>query len=427
MAGFLVPFVSGGIIKALETRAEYDENAGNIVDAASGKYNIQFDENQKAIELQNSNYSTVSESLGMAMAEIAAKDGRLNDIPTNQVVQYVKDNYSKSFIDTVKKKSKDKDFSLSDLGYQTLFAEDYKTATDSLKENRDWAANNLNKGAVKNLTDLYLAKGEELPEPTGVEKTQKFLFGDRVTEGTGVGFEQALAEKIGDEITVQPKEFKAKGTIGERLGFLEPVNIGTVPEQNKAIADLLNIKDITIVEGGIVFPVRFRNEVLAIKEKARDYALEFTTLKGGTEVVNVSGLMQKAHDELSMTIISPIANRFTGYQLDTTSNFAKSMTSRVMEASGIDTTSGWYEDHKLTEEDFKSSTGVSKDSAKSFNTIIVSMKVADIMQEEINNLESMATQKLYIDYLPDNLRIETAAGLVPLKVYYKNIFALASY
>ena len=47
---------------------------------------------------------------------------------------------------------------------------------------------------------------------------------------------------------------------------------------------------------------------------------------------------------------------------------------------------------------------------------------------EINNLESMANQKLYIDYLPDNLRIETAAGvLVPLKTYYKNIFALASY
>ena len=55
------------------------------------------------------------------------------------------------------------------------------------------------------------------------------------------------------------------------------------------------------------------------------------------------------------------------------------------------------------------------------------MKVADIMQKEIENLESMATQKLYVDYLPDNLRIETVDGLVPLKAYYKNIFALASY
>ena len=427
MAGFLVPFLSGGLIKTQEIRDEYDENAGNIVDAASAKYNAQFDLNQKAIELQNANYKAVSGSLGIAMAEIAAKDGNLNDVPTNQVIAYVKENYSKSFIDTVHKKSQEKDFSLSDLGYQTLFSQDYKTATDSLKENRKWAADNLNKGAVKNLTDLYLAGDEELPEPTGIEKAQKFLFGDRVTEGTGVGFEQAVSEKIGDEITVQPKEFKATGTIEERLGFVEPVNMGTVAEQDKAIANILNIKDIKLAEGGgILFPVRFRNEALAIKENARKYALEFTTMKGGTEVVNVSGLMQKSHDDLSENIISPIADRFTGYMVDT-SKFAESMSYRVMKASGINTISDWYEEHNLTEEDFVLGTVPERAKIEKVNTITVSRKVADIMQEEITNLESMATQKLYIDYLPDNLRIETAAGLVPLKTYYKNIFALASY
>ena len=55
MAGFLVPFLSGGLIKSQQIRDEYDENAGNIVDAASAKYNEQFDLNKKAIELQNSN------------------------------------------------------------------------------------------------------------------------------------------------------------------------------------------------------------------------------------------------------------------------------------------------------------------------------------------------------------------------------------
>ena len=47
LSGFLVPFVAGGITKALETRDEYDENAGNFVDAAAAKYGTQFDENQK--------------------------------------------------------------------------------------------------------------------------------------------------------------------------------------------------------------------------------------------------------------------------------------------------------------------------------------------------------------------------------------------
>jgi len=203
--------------------------------------------------------------------------------------------------------------------------------------------------------------------------------------------------------------------------------MGTVAEQDKAIANILNIKDIKLAEGGgILFPVRFRNEALAIKENARKYALEFTTMKGGTEVVNVSGLMQKSHDDLSENIISPIADRFTGYMIDT-SKFAESMSYRVMKASGINTISDWYDDHELTEEDFVLGTVSEKAKIEKVNTITVSRKVADIMQEEITNLESMATQKLYIDYLPDNLRIETAAGLVPLKVYYKNIFALASY
>ena len=59
--------------------------------------------------------------------------------------------------------------------------------------------------------------------------------------------------------------------------------------------------------------------------------------------------------------------------------------------------------------------------------IVVSQNAANVMEEEIKNLDSMSTQKLYVDYLPDNLVIQTPNGVVPLKTYYKNIFALASY
>ena len=130
MAGFLVPFAIGGITKALETRDKYDETAGNMVDAASAKYSAQFDLNQKAIELQNANYKAVSGSLGLAMAEIAAKDGNLNDVPTNQVIAFVKGKYSKAFRANLEDRTKETDedgnltFKLSDLGYQTLFSQD---------------------------------------------------------------------------------------------------------------------------------------------------------------------------------------------------------------------------------------------------------------------------------------------------------------
>ena len=429
MAGFLVPFLSGGLIKSQQIRDEYDENAGNIVDAASAKYNEQFDLNKKAIELQNSNYAAVSGVLGPAMAEVAAKDGNLNDVPTNQVVSYVKEKYSKAKIDAIQKKSKEEGFNLSDLGYQTLFSEDYATATKSLKKNRDWAAKHLNKGAIKNVTDLYLDKDTET---SALGKAQKFMFGDKITKGTGVAFDQAAAQEIGDEITLQPKSISGT-TLEERLAFTEPVNIGTVAEQDKAIAAILNVKDIRIAEGGgILFPVRFRNEALAIKEKAQEFALEFTTMKGGTEVVNVSGLMQKAHNELAATIIAPIANRFIEYKPDTTSSFAKSMSFRVMEAKNINLDSRFYSDNNLTKEDFvltdTANINASGSISETAQAIVVSKNAADAMQAEIDNLNSMATQKLYVDYLPDNLMITRKDGqTVPLKTYYKDIFALASY
>ena len=441
MAGFLVPFLSGGLIKAQEIRDEYDENAGKFIDAANALYKDKFNKNQKAIELQNANYAAVKNSLGVPLAEIAAKQGLLGEVPTAKIVGYVQSQFSKSFIDNLDKRVKAVDdkgnptFKLSDLGYQTLFSEDIKTARDSLTSQRKWAAKNLNRGAIKNVADLYLAGDEELPEPTGLEKAQSFMFGDRVTEGTGVVFDQAVAEKIGETVTVQPKEVKLEGTISERLGFKEPVNIGTVAEEDKAIANILNIKDIRLAEGGgIVFPERFRNEVLAIKEKAKDYALEFTTMKGGTEVVNVSGLMQKAHNELAMTIISPISVRFMGYTKDT-SQIAASMNRRVMKAADINMDSDWVKDNNFTKDEFikgKQSLyyGVNNQGnvqTQMVDAITVSQNVLNVMEKEIENLSSLSMQKLYVDYLPDNLSVNLDGTVTSAKDYFKSIFGLVSY
>jgi len=441
MAGFLVPFLSGGLIKSQEIRDEYDDNAGKIIDAANSLYKEKFNKNQKAIELQNSNYTAIKNGLGVPMAEIAAKQGLLSEVPTAKIVGYVKSQFSKSFIDNVQKTANavdadgKKTFKLSDLGYQTLFSEDIKTARDSLTSQRKWSAKNLNRGAIKNVADLYLAGDEELPEPTGLEKAQSFMFGDRVTESTGVAFDQAVAEKIGETVTVQPKEVKLEGTISERLGFKEPVHIGTVAEQDKAIAGILNIKDIKIAEGGgIIFPERYRNEVLAIKEKAKDYALEFTTMKGGTEVVNVSGLMQKAHNELAMTIISPIAVRFSGYEKDT-SKVTASMNRRVMKAADINMNSDWVTKNGFTKDEFikgKQNLYYGTDTESNLkavpvDAITVSQNVLNVMEKEIENLSSLSMQKLYVDYLPDNLSVNINGNVMSAKNYFKSIFALVSY
>ena len=102
MAGFLVPFAAGGIAKALEIRNEYDETAGNLVDAASEKYNAQFDINQKAIELQNANFAAVEAAFGTVVAEVAAKEGLLQGVDTALIKGRVEDELGKAYIASLK-------------------------------------------------------------------------------------------------------------------------------------------------------------------------------------------------------------------------------------------------------------------------------------------------------------------------------------
>jgi hypothetical protein len=200
LSGFLVPFASGALIKRQEIADQYDENAGEIIDAVAPKYNAQLDENQKAIELHNANYNRVANILGIPAAEVASKGGFLVNVQPADVVNHVKTSLGEEFItwladkdiETIQKEYPD--------AFQSLFSENYAQAKGALKEKRDWAATNFNRGAIKGVSDLFLGKKDE--EPTKVEKAQKFLFGERVTEETGSAYEQAVAQELGDPIRI---------------------------------------------------------------------------------------------------------------------------------------------------------------------------------------------------------------------------------
>jgi len=103
LSGFLVPFASGALIKRQEIADEYDDTAGEIIDAASAKYNEKLSLNNKAIELQNANYAAVENALGTTVAEAAAKNGFLNNVDTNKVVNYVTKSMTKGLINPLKK------------------------------------------------------------------------------------------------------------------------------------------------------------------------------------------------------------------------------------------------------------------------------------------------------------------------------------
>ena len=200
LSGFLVPFATGALIERQRIADSYDEKAGEIIDAVAPKYNDQLDINQKEIALHKANYDAVASVLGIPVAEAASKGGFLTNIPTAKVVNHVQTSL-KDFIEWVGDKDIETIQKEYPDAYQSLFSDNYAQAKNSLKEKRDFAATNFNKGAIKNVSDLYLGKKDE--EPTKVESAQKFLFGDRVTDETGSAYEQAVAQELGDPITIK--------------------------------------------------------------------------------------------------------------------------------------------------------------------------------------------------------------------------------
>ena len=200
LSGFLVPFATGALIERQRIADSYDEKAGEIIDAVAPKYNDQLDINQKEIALHKANYDAVARVLGIPVAEAASKGGFLVNVDTAKVVNHVQTSL-KDFIEWVGDKDIETIQKEYPDAYQSLFSDNYAQAKGALKEKRDFAATNFNKGAIKNVSDLYLGKKDE--EPTKVESAQKFLFGDRVTDETGSAYEQAVAQELGDPITIK--------------------------------------------------------------------------------------------------------------------------------------------------------------------------------------------------------------------------------
>ena len=436
LSGFLVPFASGALIKRQEIADEYDETAGEIIDAASAKYNEKLSLNNKAIELQNANYAAVENALGTTVAEAAAKNGFLNNVNTNEVVNYVTKSMPKDLVNRLQNltMTEDKKGFLTKDGekqlFDSVFKDDYNKATSKLGNQKDWASKNLNKGAIKNVSDLYLSGGEELPAPTGIEKAQKFLFGDRITNETGATFNLAAEEAIGSNVDVQPNAVMASSSLAERVGYKPAVDLGSILNQDRAIAGILNADDIKLAPdgSGIIFPARFNNHVLAIKDNAQKYALEYTDADGKT--VDIANLMLRSNQDIENNIISPISKSFLGYAIDT-APFAATMSFRVMKATDIDFSSEFMKNNSLTEKDFIKAKHTRNDINNKNSDIVdgftLSTKAADSFEEEIKMQESTQLRAVYIDYLPDNMHINLNGIQMPIKTYYRRLFGIARF
>ena len=426
---FFVPFLSGALIKRQEISDEYDNTAGEIIDAASANYKSKLKKNELGIKLQDSNFAAVETAFGTTVAEAAAKYGLLEGVETAKVVNYVNQSMPKGLVTKLQKlkfKPDGKTLEGSDkVLFDSVFKEDISVASSKVDAQKDWARNNLNKGAIKNVSEMFL--GEEKKPESFVEKTQNVLFGEKPDKAA---FEAAAEKNLGETITVQPAASEKIQSIEEIVGYKEPAIAGSILDQDRAISSVLDVKDAKIgADGGIIFPVRFNKHVIAIKAVAPKYAEQFTNEAGKVDTTRV---MLAAQKEVNSTAIQPIAGAFTNYVIDGTA-FALAQNYRVMTASGMN--EKFLTDNGLTQKDVtvgKVNRGSGTNVVDIVDGLTVSDNVVKLFEDKINTLESTEMQAVFIDYLPDNLAMTITkkdGSIMPvnLKDYYKRIFQLKTY
>ena len=276
MAGFLVPFATGALIERERIADAYDEKSGEVIDAVSKKLTLQFDDNQKTLALEAANYNAVESVFEMPTAEIAQRSGMLVDVNTAQVVDHVRDNLEKAHPGFIKW-IQDKDINtLKETHpdfFENAFSTSYDRAKTKLKDNRKLTAESMNSGAISSISKLFLDKKDE--EPTGVEKAQKFLFGEPITAQTGVAFEQGLTEAVGE-----PVRIKSEGRVDvATFSLIKEFNRGAGKEFKDA-KDILNHGFSTILK----WNARAGENFFALSDKRQNEI--------GREILPVYGSLQ---------------------------------------------------------------------------------------------------------------------------------------
>ena len=431
---FFVPLLSGALIKRQEISDEYDNTAGDIIDAASANYKSKLKQNETGIKLQDSNFAAVENALGTTVAEAAAKYGLLEGVETARIVNYVNESMPKGLVtklQNIKFKSDGKTLQGKALDgsdkvlFDSVFKEDISAASTKIGAQKDWASKNLNKGAISNVSKMFL--GEQDKPESFVEKAQNVLFGERPDEAT---FAAAAEKNLGETITVQPAASEKIKSIEEIVGYKEPSIAGSILDQDRTISSILDIKNAKIGgDGGIIFPARFNKHVIAIKDVAPKYAEQYTNETGKVDTTSV---ILAAQQEVNNTAIQPIAGAFINYKIDG-SAFAEAQTSRVMIASGMN--EKFLTDNGLTEKDFtvaKVPRGTGSSTSDIKDKITVSDNVVKLFEDKINTLESVEMQAVFIDYLPNNLSMTITkkdGTKIPVNVkdYYKTLFQLKTY
>ena len=165
MAGFLVPFATGALGKVMDTREEQDQISGAMIDAASEHYLTNLNDEKLKLKNVDKVYKNIEDAYGTNVAEAMAHWGYLDsgDLPT--AYQWL-EKIGPTNIEKLKTAD------IKDL--QPVFENNFASTNKALESKENVLAKNLNRGDLKNLSDLYFGKNIKKGK---LDSTRQFLFG----------------------------------------------------------------------------------------------------------------------------------------------------------------------------------------------------------------------------------------------------------
>lgn len=445
------------LIGAMQTRnvikdqneAEYDEVTGAFIDAAATEFFADKAEQKKRIERNNNFYKATEGRYGTNIAEFAAKNNLFEGYnSTLDFLRAIEEGQAMPL--EFRNQLRDDKFFKSQ-GFKTTFAEDTNLAKQKLEDKTVFAANNLNKGAVSNLADLYLGTTTEKPS-----KLKSFLFGKKTPDVTAMaaGFEKGL-EDTAEKSVVKPEETTSAADasalaadtnlIEKNLGFEKTVGIGSVREVDSAIASIFNLENVQLTGDGIIFPTAFKLRALAVKDVAADFA------QSG-KYSDVTTLIGDAANYVEQEYFSKLPTVFGKYEVKSditqpvvaTATFAIDQnTNTTTLGSAFESLFNKYVDNKetadvvekfnpkdlvLKREIIEMTTKRGKEQTASSETLIMSPVAYNALKGYIQDMESVSLQKAFIEYLPVNLSVTVGDdNVLPIKARLNASFGFTTF
>jgi len=426
------------IIGAIQTRnkikdineADYDEVTGQFIDLASAEFFKDQTDQKKRIEKNNNFFNATERRYGTNVAEFAAKSNLFDGY--DKITAFLSDIEGGTVIPLGLRKELGTKEGFKKQAFKTTFAQDQTLAKKKLENKATFAAQNLNKGAVSNLADLYL-KDTGAPKPEEKGPVSSFLFGKDVPSTTSLvgGFEKGLEQAEEKAVTdirttgVADAQKLAQDTeiVTKKIGFETPISIGTVREVDSALASVFNLKNVSPTAEGIIFPQAFKLRALAIKDIAAQ-------LKQSGEYPDVTSLINAAALQFEQQHFSKLPVAFNSYSVKSKiSDAVVAGATGMVSPNKVDTVLGpgfmkvfgKYADNPNTADVKESLTYIDqllkplKETGGS--ELLMSKNAYDTIKNYIQfEMGTASEQKAFIEYLPNNFFVPLGPNENPVRI-----------